>query len=195
MPTRCSESAQVSRFEVAALEARDLLREQRRDHRLAPQVGHLVAKVGRGEHLALERNGESNVANFADAQPRDGLGQRDHGIAARIHGGVRDAHHLAGERHVALNEPREIGGACVGIVFPGSFATRESHDFRNHLRRRRQLQGFIGHGFVKNAIDVVGGGRLRRAVHGLLIVVTRSVNGREFRHLTVICMPPPGEHA
>jgi hypothetical protein len=46
---------------------------------------------------------------------------------------------------------------------------------------------------VKNAIDVVGGGRLRRAVHGLLIVVTRSVNGREFRHLTVICMPPPGD--
>jgi len=24
-------------------------------------------------------------------------------------------------------------------------------------------------------------------------VVTRSVNGREFRHLTVICTPPPGD--
>ena len=37
---------------------------------------------------------------------------------------------------------------------------------------------------MKNAIDVVRGGRLRGAVHGLIFVVTRSVNGREFRHLT-----------
>ena len=39
------EAAQVRGLDVAALEPRDLLREQRGDHRLAPQVGHLVAEV------------------------------------------------------------------------------------------------------------------------------------------------------
>ena len=36
--------AQVRRLDVAALESRDLLREQRGDHRFAPQLGHSLRK-------------------------------------------------------------------------------------------------------------------------------------------------------
>ena len=118
------QAAQIGGFDVAALEARDLLREQRGDHRLAPQVGHLVAEVGRVEHLALHGDREGDVADLADAQPGDGLRQRDHRRAARVQRRVRDAHHLAGERDVALDELRELRRAGVAPASPATASPR-----------------------------------------------------------------------
>ena len=108
--------AQVGGLDVAALEARDFLREQRGDHRLAPQVGHLVAEVAEVNTWPCTRDREGDVADLADAEPGDGLRQRDHRRAARVQRRVRDAHDLAGERDVALDQLRELGGAGVGGV-------------------------------------------------------------------------------
>ena len=49
----------------------------------------------------------------------------------------------------------------------GSFAAREAHDLGRHLRRRRQLQRFVGHGRSEECDRVVGA-VAARSVHGLM---------------------------
>ena len=160
--------AQIGRLDVAALEARDLLRKQRGDHRLAPQVGHLDAEVGGGEHLALARATAKAMLRIS-RMPSHAMacGSVTTGDAARIQRGVRDAHDLAGERDVALDQLREFGGACVRRIGAGSFAAREAHDFGYDLRRRRQLQRIVRHGRVQNAVEIGGSGRSGWSVHGV----------------------------
>ena len=49
----------------------------------------------------------------------------------------------------------------------GGFTAREAHDFRDHLRRGRKLERFVGHGRVQDAVEIVGSGSLGSALHGL----------------------------
>ncbi len=114
-------------------------------------------EVRRGEYLALHRDGEGDVADLADAQPGDGLRQRDHRRAARVQRGVRDAHHLAGQRHVALDEARQFRGAGVRGFAGERVATREAHDFGSDLRRRREIEGALGDCRIENAFDLIVG--------------------------------------
>ena len=47
--------------------------------------------------------------------------------------------------------------ALVSAGFAGQrIAAREAHDFRDDLRRRRQLERALGDGRVENAFDVIG---------------------------------------
>ena len=39
---------------------------------------------------------------------------------------------------------------------PARVAARQPHDFGDHLRRWRQLQRFVGHGRVQDAVEIFG---------------------------------------